>query len=55
MPPEKIANTGVITGFFVWFMSHVGAINSVLQFFLLVGSLVGVYFAIRYHRSNTPK
>lgn len=55
MPPDKIANTGIVTGFFVWFMAHIGAINEVLQFFLLVASLVGVYFAVQYHKSNTPK
>lgn len=54
-PPDKMADTGIVAGFFVWFMSHIGAINEVLQFFLLVASLVGVYFAVKYHQSNTPK
>lgn len=55
MHPAKLADTSVVGAVFIWFLANLGVINSLLQFFLLITSLVGVFFAIRYHRRNTPR
>ncbi|HZO21031.1 MAG TPA: hypothetical protein VFB37_00920 [Steroidobacteraceae bacterium] len=55
MIQQKAADASIWAAVLVWFMSHLTEINAVLQFFLLIGSLVGVFFAIRYHKRNTPR
>ena len=54
-PQQKIADGGAIIGWAGWFLSHLDQINGVLQFVLLLSSIVATVFAARYHLRKTPK
>ena len=49
---QKAADAGWITGLFVWITSHVAQINGVLQFIILLLTIISLLAAIRYHWKN---
>lgn len=52
---QRVADTGAVVGWIGWFLSHLDQINGVLQFILLVSSIVATVVAARYHFKKTPK
>ena len=55
MNKERLADSGALTGFAAWFLSHLAQINGFLQFCLLLASIVATVLAARYHWRNTKK
>lgn len=52
---RKIADLGAITSWTGWVLSHIGALNQVLQTVLLLVSIAAGLVAIRYHLKRTPR
>lgn len=52
---RKLADSGAIASWMGWALSHIAAINQVLQTVLLLVSIVAGLVAIRYHLKRTPK
>jgi hypothetical protein len=55
MTQQKVADAGAVMAWGGWFMSHLVQLNEVLQFALLLVSIVAGVVAIRYHLKKTPK
>lgn len=55
MNKERLADTGAVTGFLGWFLSHLAQINGFLQFLLLLASIAAAIAATRYHLKNTRR
>lgn len=53
VPAQKVADAGAAIGWVGWFLSHLDQINGVLQFALLVTSIVATIIAARYHLRRT--
>lgn len=54
MSKEHLADGAVALSFGGWFLSHIAQINQVLQFVLLVVSIIAGVIAARYHLKKTP-
>jgi len=52
---QHLADAGAVVGWGGWILSHLEPINTVLQFILLVLSIIATAVAIRYHLRKTPK
>jgi hypothetical protein len=52
---DKLSHGGWIAGGIAWYLAHIEVINGVLQTAVLLGTLIGIYFAARYHNRNTHK
>lgn len=52
---RKLADSGAVASWMGWIVSHVAAINALLQTVLLVVSIVAGLVAIRYHLKRTPR
>lgn len=51
---RKLADSGAVVSWAGWIVSHVAAINALLQTVLLVVSIAAGLVAIRYHLKRTP-
>ena len=52
---QKVADVAVPMGWGALAFSHLAELNQILQFILLVTSIIATLIAIRYHLRNTPK